>query len=125
MGLKQVIAVRRDLQMPPGKLAVQVAHAAMVHLVPVVVGERDANGNGITDEELEWIAGSMAKVVVGVDDEAELLALISDAFAAGILVGMIKDEGRTVFNKPTLTCAAFGPHEAGKLDPLTRKLRLY
>jgi peptidyl-tRNA hydrolase len=36
--LKQVICVRRDLNMPTGKLAAMVAHAAMTFLLQPVTG---------------------------------------------------------------------------------------
>lgn len=137
---KQVIVVRTDLNMPVGKIAAQVAHAAMA---PITNRLKDANEGApvfgaVTLQMslcpvpgnhdlalLEWITGSFTKVVVKIEGEQELRDLIKASNAAGIPCVGIEDEGRTVFNGVrTLTCASFGPAYSDVLDELTGHLKL-
>ena len=124
--VKQVIVVRKDLQMRKGKIAAQVAHAAMKFLVDNNEAERgDEVIIKLTPSEAMWLTGSFAKVVVGVDSEDALQDLIFQAELADIEVHPIVDEGRTEFNGvPTLTCAAFGPCSSDELDRITGNLKL-
>lgn len=128
MDTKQVIAVRKDLNMRKGKLAAQVAHASMAFITRKMMG--NVGGNGIYEvsvsrAENEWLASSFAKIVVSVNSEEELQDLIAKAREAGILVHEIVDNGRTEFRGvPTLTCAAFGPDLVERLDPITSHLPL-
>lgn len=124
--VKQVIVVRKDLNMRKGKIAAQVAHAAMKFLVDNNEAERgDEVIIKLKPEEAMWLTGSFAKVVVGVDSEEQLRNLIFQAEMADIEVHPVIDEGRTEFNGvPTLTCAAFGPCTAAELDKITGKLKL-
>jgi PTH2 family peptidyl-tRNA hydrolase len=124
--IKQVIVVRKDLNMRKGKVAAQVAHASMQFLLTDAL---DIKGNLLIKElssnELAWVRGSFAKVVVSVDSEQELLDLVFKGHEMGLTVHSVTDSGRTEFKGvPTLTCAAFGPHPADVLDPLTGGLRL-
>lgn len=124
--VKQVIVVRKDLNMRKGKIAAQVAHAAMKFLVDNNEAERgDEVIIKLKPEEAMWLTGSFAKIVVGVDSEEQLQNLIFQAELADIEVHPIVDEGRTEFNGvPTLTCAAFGPCTAAELDKITGNLKL-
>lgn len=124
--VKQVIVVRKDLNMRKGKIAAQVAHAAMKFLVDNNEAERgDEVIIKLKPEEAMWLTGSFAKVVVGVDSEEQLQNLIFQAELADIECHPIVDEGRTEFNGvPTLTCAAFGPCTAAELDKITGDLKL-
>jgi len=124
--VKQVIVVRKDLNMRKGKIAAQVAHAAMKFLVDNNEAERgDEVIIKLTPQEAMWLTGSFAKVVVGIDSEEALQSLIFQAELADIEVHPIVDEGRTEFNGvPTLTCAAFGPCTAEELDRITGNLKL-
>lgn len=124
--VKQVIVVRKDLNMRKGKIAAQVAHAAMKFLVDNNEAERgDEVIIKLKPEEAMWLTGSFAKVVVGVDSEEQLQSLIFQATLADIEVHPIVDEGRTEFNGvPTLTCAAFGPCSTAELDKITGNLKL-
>lgn len=125
---KQVIVVRKDLNMRKGKLAAQVAHASMAFITRKMVG--DEGGKGIyeislTPAENEWLASSFTKVVVGVNSEDELRELIVKSQKSGITAHEIIDNGRTEFHGvPTLTCAAFGPSYPEALDALTGHLKL-
>lgn len=124
--VKQVIVVRKDLQMRKGKIAAQVAHAAMKFLIDNNESDRDDElVIKLTPEEAAWLTGPFTKVVVGVDSEEALRDLILQAELAGIEVNPIIDSGRTEFNGVmTLTCAAFGPCKAEDLDKITGNLKL-
>jgi len=121
-----VIVVRRDLQMRKGKLAAQVAHAAMKFLLENNTSARgDEIHTKLTPEEAAWLSGSFTKVVVGIDSEDALRDLMFKADLAGIEVQSVIDAGRTEFHGvPTLTCAAFGPDDVERIDALTGTLKL-
>lgn len=130
---KQVIAVRRDLNMRKGKLAAQVAHASMAFLSSQIRNQQGVvNDYGSSRYEIwlprvrrEWIESSFTKVVVSVGSAEELLSLVKRAQDAGIVTHEIVDNGATEFHGvPTLTCAAFGPDESERLDPFTGDLPL-
>ena len=129
MSTKQVIVARRDLNMPPGKLASQVAHAAMAFITHRLKTVHHYNRNygewQISTAERDWLDNSYAKVVLGVDSEEELEAICRKA-ESGYEVHRIVDDGRTVFNGvPTFTCAAIGPNYNFLIDQITGHLRLY
>jgi len=124
--IKQVIVVRKDLNMRKGKLASQVAHASMKFLLDNNEAERgDEIVIKLTPVEAMWLTGSFTKIVVGIDSEEALNNLVFKAEMEGIEVHTIVDSGRTEFNGiPTLTCAAFGPCESRVIDKITGNLKL-
>ena len=124
--VKQVIVVRKDLNMRKGKIAAQVAHASMKFLTDNNEAERgDEMIVKLSPAEAMWLSGSFTKVVVGVDSEDALHDLMLKAELFGVECHEIIDAGRTEFNGvPTLTCVAFGPCEADVLDKITGNLKL-
>jgi len=66
----------------------------------------------------------MPKVVVQVQEEAELHRLLDLALQAGIPAALIEDAGRTVVPEGTVTCLGLGPVPDEDLDRLTGELRL-
>ena len=124
--VKQVIVVRKDLNMRKGKMCAQVAHASMKFLIDNNETERgDEVIVKLSPAEAMWLTGSFTKVVVSVDSEDALNDLILKAELMDITVHPIVDNGRTEFNGvPTLTCAAFGPCAASELDEITGNLKL-
>lgn len=124
--VKQVIVVRKDLNMRKGKIAAQVAHAAMKFLTDNNEAERgDEIIVKLSPSEAMWLSGSFTKVVVGVDSEDALNDLVLRAELSNIEVHPIVDAGRTEFNGvPTLTCAAFGPCDSDVIDKITGNLKL-
>lgn len=114
--LKQVIIVRKDLKMPAGKIAAQVAHASVGVVLDL----------GTTSREVkEWTATGQTKVVVSCVDETELLSLAYQAGIKKIPHKVVTDAGRTCFNgQPTKTCCAIGPAKASVIDDITRNLKL-
>lgn len=123
---KQVIVVRKDLNMRKGKIAVQAAHASLGALLnragPAYEGEIRINVEDPTVRE--WLNGRYKKICVGVDSERELLEIYHAAIATGVNVKLIQDAGLTEFTEPTLTCLALGPDYSLRIDPLTGHLRL-
>ncbi|MGC8645040.1 MAG: peptidyl-tRNA hydrolase Pth2 [Thermoplasmata archaeon] len=110
--MKLAIAVRKDLEMGRGKIAAQVAHAAVeCALRPSLKRDR-------------WIEEGQKKIVVWVRDEGELLSLIQKARSMGINTCPIRDAGLTQVEPDTLTCAGFGPDDDSLIDSITGGLRL-
>ena len=111
--------------MRKGKIAAQCSHAAMKFLVEGYVRGSSKLETKLDKPEVAWLSDAFAKVVVSVDSEEELLNLVAEAKRRGIVVHTITDAGRTEFHGvPTLTCAAFGPDEIDRLDPVTGHLKL-
>jgi PTH2 family peptidyl-tRNA hydrolase len=81
---KQVIVMRKDLNMRKGKMIAQGAHAALQ-----VFLERGAPTDGgyaftTTDAMAEWLRGRVSKICVSVDSEAALDEVIAKARAAKV-----------------------------------------
>ena len=111
--LKQVILVRADLKLPKGKLAAQAAHASV-----------DAVLKSDSDIVKSWRKEGMAKIVVKVKDEKELIKYFQLAKDDNITVSLITDAGRTVIAPGTKTCVGIGPDEEEKIDKITGELSL-
>jgi PTH2 family peptidyl-tRNA hydrolase len=126
MGIKQVIVVRKDLNMRKGKIAAQVAHASMKFLSEKNSSKDPAVMNiPLTPAEVQWFSEGFAKIVVSVNSAKELGELVHKARREGIQVSVIIDSGKTEFHGvPTMTCASFGPDESEKLDQITGTLPL-
>lgn len=134
--IKQVIVVRKDLNMRKGKIASQVAHASMgaimryhtVEDVPVDYMADYKYINILADPALvEWlINGSFTKICVGCDSEEELLELNNKVKESGIRnYSLIQDNGTTEFNGvKTYTALAIGPALSEKIDKITGHLKL-
>jgi peptidyl-tRNA hydrolase, PTH2 family len=115
--MKQVILIRRDLKMKPGKLAAQAAHSA--------VGATLLAFTRFKGLFSEWEATGQKKVVLSVKSEKELVELYSKAVQYGLPCYLVKDAGHTVFhNQPTITCCALGPADDWQLDPIVGHLKL-
>ena len=135
---KQIIVVRRDLKMKHGKMAAQVAHAAMSFLTREgrvgwqadMLNDVFMNDDDSIDKHngaiRDWLANSFTKVVLGVDSEEELREILSKAEESGVMAHLVVDNGRTVFNNIlTPTCLALGPDWNENLDELVGHLKLY
>lgn len=131
--VKQVIVMRKDLNMRKGKMVAQGAHAAISFITKRLIHEYTDEEAGFsrysivfTPAEEEWIRDSFTKVCVYVNSEQELKDIIAQAFVKGELeCNPITDNGTTEFHGvPTLTCCAIGPDEAEKIDIVTGQLKL-
>ena len=124
-GHKQVIVLRKDLNMRKGKMVAQGAHASMAAILKLAVREGDRLAIPL-DERIEpWLLGRFTKICVSVNSEAELLAIHEKSLAAGVLTSLILDSGVTEFGGvPTNTAVAVGPDHASKVDAITGELPL-
>lgn len=124
---KQVIVVRKDLNMRKGKIVAQSSHAVLGAILNYSgrVYEGSININIEKSAVREWLEGRHTKICVSVDSEQELLDIYNKAIEANINVKLIKDAGLTEFNGvPTLTCLALGPDYPSIIDPITSHLKL-
>lgn len=131
MSVKQIIVVRKDLNMRKGKMIAQGAHASMAAVFPLygkpmIVRLLAFAYKVVTNTELrQWLSSSFKKIAVSVDSEDELMSILQQARDAGLDVALITDNGATEFNGvPTRTCIAIGPHFDSKIDSITKHLKL-
>lgn len=142
--LKQIIILRKDLNMRKGKMVAQGAHASMaviVNLLETRVIYSEPNGSdfdGLSEYGFfisqdnpgfnllkQWLEGKFTKICVSVDSEQELRDIFNKAQAAGLLCSLIQDAGLTEFGGvPTFTAAAIGPARPEDIDPITQHLKL-
>jgi len=123
---KQVIVMRKDLNMRKGKLVAQGAHASMGAILNLC--KRDGNKLVLEmDERTEpWLTGRFKKICVYVNSEAELTEIYQNAKITGLVCSLIEDAGLTEFNGvKTLTAVAVGPDREDKVDAITKHLPLY
>jgi len=116
MEFKLVIVIRDDLKMTPGKLAAQVAHAAVSCAL-------DAKAKK-TKWFSEWYREGQRKVVLRAGDVEELRSLKELAARAGLPVALITDAGLTELPPNTTTCLGIGPAPENLIDPITGALPL-
>jgi PTH2 family peptidyl-tRNA hydrolase len=110
---KQCIIVRDDLKLSKGKLAVQVAHAAVSAYEFADRDVRDA-----------WKEGEQKKVVLRVPELRDLFELKEIARKHGLPTALIIDAGLTEVPPGTITVLGIGPAEVGELDKITGHLKL-
>jgi peptidyl-tRNA hydrolase, PTH2 family len=114
--IKQVIVARTDLKMGKGKLAAQVAHAALAAA---------DEARGMRNEWYsDWKRQGAAKVVVKGSGEEELLELFNKSRSMGLPSSLIRDAGRTQLEPGTVTCLGVGPAPVDLVDVVTGKLKL-
>ena len=145
MNTKQVIVMRKDLNMRKGKMIAQGAHASL----GIILKQMSETRQNISyDEDLmgkcrqytliskhlkyseksymdEWIKNSFTKICVCVNSEEELELIYLKAKDAGLPTIMIEDNGLTEFRGiKTKTCVGIGPFDSEKIDKITGHLKL-
>lgn len=143
MKAKQVIVMRKDLNMRKGKMVAQGAHASMKVILDRMTnspnfkylqGEEQWEMDGILNKSLkieagtalhDWIEGLFTKICVTVDSEQELEEIYQKAIEQNVPCAMIVDAGLTEFGGvPTKTCCAIGPAWSEEVDRITGHLKL-
>jgi len=113
---KQVIIVRTDVEMGKGKLATQVAHAA----INAYRKTRQQHPRTVS----RWVEEGEKKIVLRVDGLNELMELKAVADKEKIPNVLIRDAGLTQLEPGTITCLGIGPWDSEVLDRLFGHLRL-
>ena len=140
--MKQIIIVRKDLQMSPGKMSAQVSHASMAFLSHWIRNniDSDYNVNAKFDSDIydKWIKGIFTKVVLEAKNKNQLLKAIDKAKELGMVEGkdyfIIKDNCLTELEPEeidengigrTITCIGFKPMKNEVIDQIGKKYQVY
>lgn len=137
---KQVIVIRKDLNMRKGKMIAQGSHACLKAILDefnVAPGFTYISSDGAVGEKImsihikaesalnDWLLGRFTKICVSVNSESELLDVYNKAKEKGLICSLITDAGLTEFNGvPTITCCAIGPVWSDEVDEITAGLSL-
>ena len=113
MPYKLVILVRQDLNLPKGKLAVQVGHACVECVLKT--------NRRLVDK---WRNEGGKKVVLKVSNEKELFKYLETSRDAKLSNALIIDAGKTTIAPGTITCLGIGPDDEEKIDLLTKNLKM-
>jgi PTH2 family peptidyl-tRNA hydrolase len=113
---KLVIVIRTDIRMSPGKIAVQVAHAA----VNCAFSCRKNNDKWFK----AWYREGQKKVVVKASSLEELHELKSVAEGLNLETSLVSDAGRTEVDPGTVTCLGIGPGPSPEVNKVTGSLPL-
>lgn len=116
MEYKLVVVVRSDLKLSQGKLAVQVAHAAVNCALACKKSE--------PDWFRAWYDEGQRKVVLKVNELEELRDLQAEAKSARLPHSLVQDAGLTEVPPGTVTCLGIGPGPEKVIDKLTGSLSL-
>lgn len=115
--VKMVIAVRKDLDLGKGKIAAQVAHAAVSCALKAEKYEKKLFK--------EWIKEGQKKVVIRVSNQKELFDLKGKVELMGLVNEVITDAGHTQIEPGTVTCLGIGPVEEEVIEPVTGDYPLF
>ena len=114
---KMVIVTRSDLKISPGKLAAQVAHAA----VACAFFTKKNNSNWFN----KWQNGGAKKAVVKVEAEKDFYPLQKKAQKLKISTYLVEDAGHTEIPAGTKTVLGIGPAPNKIIDQVTGDLSLF
>ena len=114
--LKMVFVVNHELKMGKGKIAAQVAHAAVK--ATLACGERDP---ALLDA---WFKSGQKKICVKGDSAKHLEQLSIDAKKNGLLANKIHDAGHTQIPAGSFTVLALGPCRDEDVETITGDLKL-
>jgi PTH2 family peptidyl-tRNA hydrolase len=113
---KMVIVTRTDLNLSPGKLAAQVAHAA----VNCAFDTNKKNSKWLK----KWQIEGGKKAIVKVESENDFYTLQKKADELKIVSHIISDAGHTEIPAGTKTVLGIGPAPSNLIDQITGDLQL-
>ena len=130
---KQVLVLRKDLNMRKGKIGAQSSHASIGALFARELAQiEDLDGDNvrisweINKDQLNWFLNLSKKIVVYVNSEEDLLDIYNKSKQANLPCVIVKDAGLTEFGGvPTLTAVGIGPACDEDINPITGHLPLF
>ncbi len=111
--MKQVFVVRMDLKMGKGKIAAQVAHAAI-----------ELYKKTSSSSLMEWEKHGAKKVVLKAKNLDELLDIKKKCHSNRIKCELIHDAGHTQVEPGSITVLGIGPVEDEIVDKITGHLKM-
>ena len=114
--IKQVVVVRKDLNMGAGKIAAQVGHACVLGAEHVRKSHPDWHN--------EWERSGQEKVVVKVSSLEQLEQVKKHAISLDLPWSEVTDAGHTQIAPGTVTCISIGPAPEVTVDKVTKDLKL-
>jgi len=115
--LSMALLVRNDLEMTPGKVAVQCAHAAV---------DCSLQARKIIPQIFEmWRNTGSRKICLVALDEEDILYWKEKCNEVGLVHSLVRDAGRTEVPSETITVLGVGPAHKTSLDDLFSNLDLY
>ena len=140
--MRQIIIARKDLNMTPGKLAAQVAHASMAFMSTWIRNHADWSGyiEDYFPEDIYtgWILQAFTKTICEAKNRNQLMKAVAIANELGLEEGvdyfLIKDNCLTELEPEeadengvgrTLTCIGFRPLDDETAWKISKKFQLY
>lgn len=143
--MRQIIIARKDLNMSPGKLAAQVAHASLAFLSNKIRYKGQLDGDFVDiylsipkDVYDEWFCGVFTKTVCEAKNRNQLIKAVTIAEELGLQEGtdffLINDACLTDLEPEevdengqgrTLTCIGFKPLDDETAWKISKKFQLY
>jgi len=113
---KMVIITRKDLNLSLGKLAAQIAHAA----VACALQTKKNNPKWFN----KWQSESGKKVILKAENLNDFFTLKEEGERLGIISNIIEDAGHTEIPQGTKTVLGIGPAPNNLIDQITGDLPL-
>ena len=114
--IKQVIIIRKDLDMGTGKTVAQGSHASLMSYFETERKDRNI--------ARRWIDAGEKKIVLKVDSEADLKKLFGAFKYKGVPCALVSDAGLTELPPGTVTALGIGPWDGKEIDQFTKALKL-
>ena len=118
--LKMVFLVRQDLKMGAGKIAAQVAHAAIGLYDNIFEGDNDYQKNALD----YWFNLGQKKVVLKADNLNIMLEVVKKCKELKLQYCMISDAGHTQIPAGSITVLGIGPDTSEKINQITGSFKL-
>ncbi len=113
---KMIIAIRTDLKMSKGKIAIQAAHAAVI----AVEEAKRMKLNWMKS----WFSEGQKKVAVQISSKEQLELIYQKARNNNLPCSFVNDAGLTELPPGTATAVAIGPAPNDVIDKITSNLKL-
>jgi peptidyl-tRNA hydrolase len=132
--MKLYIIVRKELEMPSAKMAVQVGHAVegVIRVISWNFMTGSSNDPLVIETKRRWDLynkGCCTKIILGTDSKEQFDKVVLDLntyalTSSQIPTHLVEDQGFNFFTEPTLTAFAIGPITTNELGK-HKRLRLY
>ena len=118
--LKMVFLVRQDLKMKAGKIAAQVAHAAIGLYDDIIFGNNDYQKEALDF----WVNYGQKKIVLRVPNLDTMMIAYNQCKKENIATSLIIDAGLTQVEPMSKTVLGIGPDKSEKINKITGTFKL-